>query len=285
LSYHHLFVAVELDNPNAAIIRRAAAVARLSRAKITVATAVPDLRSLYRGTEHRMHESFDETMIEAAEDGIDDLCRKAGVKPAEIMVLRGDPDSVVAREAHAVNADLIVFGNHDRHGLDHYVGGFGVGLLHRADCDLLAVNLAAKGLGFSSPLTAVAGDDHDARVLWRARKLSTGTLDLVHVVRPPWREPWADVEDVAESRNALAHRVRDRLSDRLQASAPFKLAIEFETPSKGIEQAAVAGGHDYIIMGSGTHSQLGWHLGSTAHNLLSRTRLDVLLVRPERSAA
>ena len=46
MPYRHLFAAVELDNPNAVVIQRAAAFARLSGAHLSVATAIPDLQAL-----------------------------------------------------------------------------------------------------------------------------------------------------------------------------------------------------------------------------------------------
>jgi nucleotide-binding universal stress UspA family protein len=285
VSYRHLFVAVELDNPNAVVIERAAAFARFSGAQLSVATAIPDMKAFYHGTERRIQQSFDDTLVESAQEGLNALCRKAHVRPDDVYVLRGDPDREVVEEAHARGADLIVFGNHDRHGLDHYVGGFGLGLLHRAHCDLLAINLAVQAEDFNAPLIALANDADDARVMGRVvSQLKQSPRVAVHVVRPPWREPWAWINDVEKARVQIAAQIRTRMHDALSEFSPFELQVEFETPSVGIEAAATAGGHDLIVMGSGKHSQLGWHLGSTAHNLLSRTRHDVLLVRPQHQA-
>ena len=286
MPYRHLFAAVELDNPNAVVIQRAAAFARLSGAQLSVATAIPDLQALYHGPERHVQQSFDQTLVASAREDLDVLCRKARVVPDEVHILRGDADRAVVEEAHLQDVDLIVFGNHDRHGLDHFIGGFGLGLLHRAHCDLLAINLGVKAGDFSSSLIALGNDPDDTWLMHRVTsQLKQAPQVAVHVVRPPWREPWASIGDIEKVQLQIAARVRAQLGDALREFSPFELRVEFDTPSTGIEAAASAGAHDLIVMGSGRHSQLGWHLGSTAHNLLSRTRHDVLLVRPRPQTA
>ena len=280
MTYRHIYAAIELQSSNTVVIERADRLAKRCGARLTVATCVPDLKALYRGTEHRMQEDFDHTMVTAAEQDLAALCQKARVTPERLEVVRGEPEVSIVVDAHQRRADLLAFGNHDRHGLDHYVGGFGLGLLHRAHCDLLAVNLAHADVTFASPLAALADDDDDAKVLRRTLDLSRSVCAAVHVLRPPWLQAWSSDMAQAEERTNIATKIRTQLAERLAELASVDLQVTFDTPSRGIEAAAEQGQHDLIVMGSGSHSQLGWHLGSTAHNLLSLTRRDVLLIRP-----
>lgn len=286
MPYRHLLAAVELDNINTRVVQRAARFAQLCDAQLSLVTSIPDLRALYHGTERGVQQSFDQTLVAAAQEGLEALCRKAGVTPERLRVLRGDPDHAVVEHARGAGVDLIVFGNQDRHGLDHFVGGFGLGLLHRAHCDLLAVNLAGSSNAFAAPLVALGNDQNDVALelkvgLLHQRLHPRGQLAAVHVVRPPWRETWSSVDDAAQSRRQITAEVRTEIQARLKNAAQLAVQVEFDTPSQGIDSVAGSGGHDLIVIGSGKHSPLGWHLGSTAHNLLSRTQHDVLLVRPQ----
>ncbi len=273
MAYHRIMVAVDLGATSQVILQRADQLAKQFHAQLIVVTAIPDLRNLYGGTESKLQQSFSRELTEDAKDKLLEKCKRAKIGPHQTLVVHGDADHIIAGEALLLGVDLIVFGNHDRHGLDHFVGGFGLGLLYRAHCDLLAVYSAKEFQDHTRPLVAVAGEPSDEHLLVQARiHYPNIPLTLVHVMR---HHLWSGENS--------EKTIKATLMQTLGAYSPVELILETGTPSTEIDHAAAQGGHGLIIMNSGRHSQLGWHLGSTAHNLLSRTHADVLLVRPQTS--
>jgi universal stress protein A len=59
----------------------------------------------------------------------------------------GNIKSEIVRVARAGNHDLIVIGNHERHGLSILVNLTEDTVLHAAPCDVLAVRLNQEGRG------------------------------------------------------------------------------------------------------------------------------------------
>ena len=82
-----------------------------------------------------------------------------------MSVLRGELDVVAAREAARIEADLVAFGNYDRHGIEHFIGGKELGLLHRTHSDLLAVSEGTPDAAYAQPLVALNLDGLERDVL------------------------------------------------------------------------------------------------------------------------
>ena len=60
-------------------------------------------------------------------------------------VLVGMPDTEIHRFAQENAVDLIVVGSHGRHGFALLLGSTSTGVLHGAQCDVLAVRVGQKG--------------------------------------------------------------------------------------------------------------------------------------------
>ncbi|BBI51861.1 hypothetical protein HORIV_42820 [Vreelandella olivaria] len=57
----------------------------------------------------------------------------------------GMPDTEIHRFAEEHDVDLIVVGSHGRHGFALLLGSTSTGVLHGAQCDVLAVRVGKKG--------------------------------------------------------------------------------------------------------------------------------------------
>ncbi len=66
------------------------------------------------------------------------------VDAADQHVVVGMPDTEIHRFADEHNVDLIVVGSHGRHGFALLLGSTSTGVLHGAQCDVLAVRVGKK---------------------------------------------------------------------------------------------------------------------------------------------
>jgi universal stress protein A len=71
------------------------------------------------------------------------LGQKLGVSEDRQHINVGAAREVVIHAAKDIHADLIVIGSHGRHGLHLLLGSTANGVLHEAECDVLAVRMKA----------------------------------------------------------------------------------------------------------------------------------------------
>ena len=90
--------------------------------------------------------------LTSIQDQLDDHAKKRlaeiaapHVEPADQHVVVGMPDTEIHRFAEEHNVDLIVVGSHGRHGFALLLGSTSTGVLHGAQCDVLAVRVGKKG--------------------------------------------------------------------------------------------------------------------------------------------
>ena len=83
-------------------------------------------------------------LVERATKRIADLATRAGLEAAERVVRAGNIKSEVVRVAQETDADLIVLGSRERHGVSVLFNQTEDTVLHAAPCDVLAVRWARK---------------------------------------------------------------------------------------------------------------------------------------------
>ncbi|MFO7910105.1 universal stress protein [Vreelandella aquamarina] len=145
MSYHHILVAVDLTKDSHKVLERAVAIAeRNNGAKISIMHTLEPLGFAYGGDI-----PMDLTSIQ---DQLDDHAKKRLAEIAETHVpsedqhvLVGMPDTEIHRFAQENDVDLIVVGSHGRHGFALLLGSTSTGVLHGAQCDVLAVRVGQKG--------------------------------------------------------------------------------------------------------------------------------------------
>lgn len=69
------------------------------------------------------------------------MVEKAGIDKSAITIDFGRAIDVAVTRATEIEADLIVVGSHGRHGIKLLLGSTANGILHHADCDVLAVRI------------------------------------------------------------------------------------------------------------------------------------------------
>lgn len=85
--------------------------------------------------------SIGEELEERARDQVRELAENHGVEPAHCRVVSGDLVSELCQQIDSLQVDLVVVGNHSRRGLSALFDHAEDAVLHRCQCDMLAVHL------------------------------------------------------------------------------------------------------------------------------------------------
>ena len=85
-------------------------------------------------------------------------------------------------------------------------------------------------------------------------------LQVIHVVRPAWfdyllENPLFTLSKAGRQQAETA--IDQALRPLIQEYTPSELTLKFGTPSNELEKFSRSGGHQLIIMGSGSHNGFG----------------------------
>jgi universal stress protein A len=141
--YRHVLAAVEAreaDGPR--VLRHAQGLARAFGAKLSLVHVVeylpvdPAGDALLATPLDLTHERR-----ELAEATLEGWCREAGIQPAGMWVTIGSITQEILRVRAESGADLIVIGHRSRRGLAALFSSTEDGVIHHANCDVLAMHL------------------------------------------------------------------------------------------------------------------------------------------------
>ena len=141
MPYQNILVAVDLGATTEAVVQRAASLAGQNSAQLHVLHVIEPLAITYGGDIPMDFSAIQEEIQEQAKEQLDRLCTGLSVPEANRHLLTGRPESEIPTQAKALNADLIVVGSHARWGLALLLGSTTDGVMHGADCDVLAVKV------------------------------------------------------------------------------------------------------------------------------------------------
>jgi universal stress protein A len=141
MPYKNILVAVDLGATTETIIRRAAALARQDDAELHVLHVIEPLAITYGGDIPMDFSAIQDEILEQAREQLDQLCGTLAVTTDHRHLVTGRPESEIPTQAKALESDLIVLGSHARWGLALLLGSTTDGVMHGADCDVLAVKV------------------------------------------------------------------------------------------------------------------------------------------------
>ena len=144
MPYQNILVAVDLGATTDAVVQRAASLAGQNSAQLHVLHVIEPLAITYGGDIPMDFSAIQEEIQEQAKEQLDRLCVGLSVPEANRHLVTGRPESEIPTQAKAVTADLIVVGSHARWGLALLLGSTTDGVMHGADCDVLAVKVDAE---------------------------------------------------------------------------------------------------------------------------------------------
>ena len=144
IDYKKILVAVDFSPSADEVIQRAAAIKNSGEVELTILHVVDHLPPLGFGEEPMIAPDWmipEKELLDSARKSLDSLVKKHNLSGAEHMVTLGTASNEIVRVADEQNADLIVLGSHGRHGARLLLGSTANGVLHHANCDVLAVRI------------------------------------------------------------------------------------------------------------------------------------------------
>lgn len=146
--YGHVLIAVDFSEASAPTLRHGVALARACGSRITLIHVI-DHFPVDRSNELIAPEDQDPLKYEEqrTEITLSDLAQGIGLEGCDIreLVSEGTAKREIPGFAEGNAVDLIVVGSHGRHGMDALIGSVAIGVVHRAQCDVLVVRAAGGG--------------------------------------------------------------------------------------------------------------------------------------------
>ncbi|MDN6180761.1 MAG: universal stress protein [Halomonas subglaciescola] len=145
MSYNHILVAVDLTKDSHKVLERAMLIAeRNDHAKISIMHTLEPLGFAYGGDIPMDLTSIQDQLDDHAKTRLGEIAAPHVAEDRQHVVV-GMPDTEIQRFAADNDVDLIVVGSHGRHGFALLLGSTSTGVLHGAQCDVLAVRVGKKG--------------------------------------------------------------------------------------------------------------------------------------------
>jgi len=136
--YQHIVIAVDLSHESEVVVSRAT---QLSPPKLTLVHVIEPLTFAYGGDIPMDLSEVQLQLQNQAKDKLHELAQKFSIPEEDCIVVVGQPASEIHRIADDKQCDLIVVGSHGRSGLALLLGSTSNGVLHGANCDVLAVRV------------------------------------------------------------------------------------------------------------------------------------------------
>lgn len=141
--YERILLAVDISPENQIVATRAAELARGFSAQLSILHVV-EYVPLDLGNELVLpqQQEIEIQLVARAEQRLKELAVAIGMGDAEQKVICGSVKVEIVQFAAQQGVDLIVIGRHCRRGIFRLLGSTANAVLHAAECDVLAVNLA-----------------------------------------------------------------------------------------------------------------------------------------------
>lgn len=143
MPYQHILVAVDLGPTTDAVMERAAGLARQDQAQLHVIHVIEPLAITYGGDIPMDFSAIQEEIQGQAKEQLDLLCSRLPIPEDHRHLVTGRPENEIPAQASAIGADLIIVGSHARWGFALLFGSTTDGVMHSAECDVLAVKVEA----------------------------------------------------------------------------------------------------------------------------------------------
>lgn len=142
MDYRRILVPLDLREDSERVLRTAMAVAKRNDAQLSILHVV-EYAPIDPGGDILLPTPVDITdkLAERAQSDLAALCERCGVNGTNRKVVVGSIKNEILQAAREQNSDLIVIGNHERHGLAILLNYTEDTLLHEAPCDILAIRL------------------------------------------------------------------------------------------------------------------------------------------------
>jgi universal stress protein A len=139
--YRRILVVVDLTEDSLIIGRRAQALAKTFGADVALLHVVEFVPVEPMGETLMPSVQIEDELVERARQHVTTLAAELDIPSSAARVEAGNVKAEIIRSAREYNADLIVLGSRERHGLSILVNFTEDTVLHAAPCDVLAVRV------------------------------------------------------------------------------------------------------------------------------------------------
>lgn len=142
--YKHILLATDLSNESAVVSKKAAALAKLHQAKLSIAHIVEYVPPFYGVGEIAIDIELDmeKKLKHEAHEKIKALAQELDLEKPAVWILSGDKHEEIVKLVKKHHIDLIVVGSHHQPYLHLFFGGsLPEILLHHLLCDIIVINL------------------------------------------------------------------------------------------------------------------------------------------------
>ncbi|MEZ7998030.1 MAG: universal stress protein [Halioglobus sp.] len=139
--YKNILVAVDLSEDTTSILQRGRAIADPDGAELHLIHVIEPLSFAYGGDIPMDFSGIQEEIHQQASQQMLRLSETHNIDAQHQHIVLGKPEVEIHTKAAELETDLIVVGSHGRHGLALLMGSTANGVLHGANCDVLAVRV------------------------------------------------------------------------------------------------------------------------------------------------
>jgi len=142
--YQNILIAIDLADSAEDVINKAKSLATSGNTKLTLIHAIDYIPFMGFGEGALITPTYtipNEELTKNAKNTIEKLLKKMHLEHLETIIEFGAATNEIVNYANEQNIDLIVVGSHGRHGVKLLLGSTANGVLHHAQCDVLAVRI------------------------------------------------------------------------------------------------------------------------------------------------
>ncbi len=143
--YKKILLAVDLHpSYDEYTAQRAVDFAKERGAKLYIIHCVEGIHAYGAAQGYQLIMEVEQQVEQEAKKALSDLSAKCEIPAEQQIIASGPPQRVVLEQAKALKVDLIIVGGHGRHGISLLLGSTADGIMHHADCDVLAIRAKDK---------------------------------------------------------------------------------------------------------------------------------------------
>ncbi|MGB0467438.1 MAG: universal stress protein [Pontibacterium sp.] len=142
--YSKILVALDLSEECDQLINTAREMATANSAELYLLHVIEPLSFAYGGDVPMDLTTIQEQLDDHAHSRLKHYAEALGYPVTKQMVVTGHTETEIHRLAKELDTGLVIVGSHGRHGLALLLGSTANGVLHGANCDVLAVRVKEK---------------------------------------------------------------------------------------------------------------------------------------------
>ncbi len=140
--YQHILCAVDLGDENLVVASRAMQLAKQNRAKLSLLHVVEYIPiDLANELMLPQQQDIEDQLVKRSKKALTKLASRLEFEQISENIVSGSTKAEIIEFTKANSIDLIVLGQHGRHGFSRLLGSTANAVLHHAPCDILAVRI------------------------------------------------------------------------------------------------------------------------------------------------